>query len=115
MAVTPPMEGPLAQRKRTPKKDAPQRRHYVANARLRKQITARIKEVVRDLGGVTAFAKTQGIHPKYVYRWTSNGMVPNTDTVLRLAVISGVSPNWLLLGEGRTYISGQKPKTARAA
>jgi hypothetical protein len=96
-------------------KDAPQRRHYVANAKLRKQITTRLKSVVKELGGVTAFAHSQGIDPKYVYRWTSQGMVPNTDTLIRMAVINNVSPDWLLLGRGSTYINGRRPKTARAA
>lgn len=99
-----------ATKKKNP--DAPQRRHYKANTIIRKSVTPRLKKLIAELGGTTTFAKRHGLNPKYVYRWTSQGMVPNTDTLIRFGVISNVSPEWLLFGRGTMFINGRKPKAA---
>ena len=97
------------------KAGAPQRRHYIANKNIRERVTPRMQALVKEFGGVTAFAKASGVHPKYVYRWTSTGMVPNTDTLIRFRVLHNVSTEWLLFGRGERYINGRKPKAAQAA
>ena len=97
------------------KKASPKRGLAASNRKIRAQIHKRVRIVVDDFGGVTAFATHNDLIPKYVYKWLSGGMVPSTDNLIKLAKISKVSPDWLLLGKGRTYFDGRKPKPAAKA
>lgn len=98
------------------RKQSPQRRLFLANKKIRAQVPGRLRKVVDDHGGVTAFARAHSVSPKYVYKWVSEGMVPNADSLIRFAQVSGVSPDWLLLGKGKPYFDGRKPTpTAKKA
>lgn len=99
---------------RKPNPKAPQRRLFKANSKIRAKVAPRIRQLVDDFGGVTSFANAHGMAPKYVYRWL-HGMVPSTDNLLKLAITSRVSPEWVLLGKGTRYLNGRRPKAARAA
>lgn len=101
-------------KKVTKPREAPQRRHYKANLAVRKKVGPRMKFLVKEFGGTTAFARRHSLDPKYVYRWTHQGMVPNTDTLIQFAVTSNISPDWVLFGRGHRFINGRKPKLQAA-
>lgn len=101
--------------KRTPAQRAKYRRLYVGNKRMRASVHARMRTLIKESGGVSKFAKRHGCTPKYVYKWYSNGLVPSTDYLIKFATVSGVSPDWVLLGKGKPYLPGHKAPTAVAA
>lgn len=105
-------------KKRSPtykKNRSAQRRLYLANKAARASIHKRVRAMVKEQGGVTAFAKRHGIIPKYVYKWYSVGMTPSTNYLLKFAAVSGISPEWLLLGKGKPYLNGTNSPTKKAA
>lgn len=96
---------------RKPNPKAPQNTLFRTNRKVRAKVAPRIRQLVDDFGGVTAFARAHDMMPKYIYRWL-HGMVPSVDNLLKLAVTSRISPEWVLLGKGQRYLNGRKPKAA---
>ena len=77
-----------------PRPKAPARRHYRRQPR-----PFAVADLVRRVGGPTAFARRTGCHYRQVYRWLAYGLT--VDQADRLAVALGlhpseVWPNWLL-------------------
>ena len=95
-------------RLRKTQKITPQRRMFLAHAGQRTRIKVRLRKMVKDCGGVRAFARAHDLDDKYVYKWYSAGVTPSTGHLLRFARISKVSPNWLLLGHGDQFLSSPK-------
>lgn len=71
-----------------------------------------MRKLVLEFGGHKSFALHHGLDEKYIYRWTHQGMVPSSDTLMRMAVKSNISPTWVLVGRGNAYMDGQEPKAA---
>jgi hypothetical protein len=88
---------------------------YKLNEEAREKIQGRVRKLVHEFGGASAFAYAHSINPKYIYRWTHLGIVPSSDTLIQLSKISNISIEWVLLGRGDRYHKGRKPKAVQAA
>ena len=105
----------MAKRNRKVPSKAPQAELARQNRKVREQVPKRIRALVDDFGGVTAFARAHKLEPKHIYRWLSGGVIPNVDRLLHFAQTSNISPEWVLLGKGQSYLNGRKPAAARKA
>lgn len=102
-------------KRKSPRKTARPRRKsavYNVNAAHRAGVHRRMRILVKDAGGVTAFSRNVDCHPKYTYKWYSEGMLPSADYIIRFAKVGNISPDWLLLGHGTPYLDGTKSQNA---
>ena len=76
------------------------------NAKIRKArrgIPARLEEVRGDRSE-RQFARDLGVFQQNVNRY-GHGTTPHSDFAIRLAIVEGISPAWLLLGQGRKLLA----------
>ncbi len=70
----------------------------------------RIKQIVEAQGiGQNGLADAIGANRSVVSRWIRGYSKPTKTSLLRIAIATGCSPDWLLTGEGPTGISEQNP------
>jgi transcriptional regulator with XRE-family HTH domain len=71
------------------------------SARQRDAIHRRLTQVSAGFGGPATLAKQLGASDMSVRHWLSGRNLPSAELLIQLADL-GVSPDWILFGEGRT-------------
>ena len=70
----------------------------------KRSVPERLFQVIQAYGGVTEIAAELRVSTTKVYNWKDRNF-PSINSILEIAVITGASMDWLLLGEGPAYRS----------
>lgn len=74
-----------------------------------KDFAERLKQIVRDNGGNTAFAQKAGIPLRTLNYYLAGKSKPNLIKLIALASAAGVSLDWLATGEGEMFKVQDEP------
>lgn len=74
----------------------------------------RMKEAVREFGGVRPFARKLGYSVSAVQNWTNGVATPNVHRLRMIARLAGVNLEWLATGQGHRYDPKSLPDDPRA-
>ncbi|SFC90318.1 Phage repressor protein C, contains Cro/C1-type HTH and peptisase s24 domains [Thiohalospira halophila DSM 15071] len=85
------------------------------DATVKKGFAERMKQIVRDYGGVRPFARELGYSVSAVQNWTNEIATPNVQRLRMIARLAGVRLEWLVTGEGERYDPRALPDDPRAA